>query len=34
MQRLQRIAVAANLPLADQAERLVSAVEELARPLS
>ena len=30
--RLKRIADAAALPLAEQAERLVSAVEELARP--
>ena len=30
--RLMRIADAANVPLAEQAERLVSAVEELARP--
>jgi two-component system, response regulator PdtaR len=30
--RLQRIAVAANVPLHEQAERLVRAVEELARP--
>jgi response regulator NasT len=30
--RLRRIADAANVPLAEQAERLVSAVEELARP--
>jgi response regulator NasT len=30
--RLQRIAVAANVPLQEQAERLVRAVEELARP--
>jgi response regulator NasT len=30
--RLHRIADAAGVPLADQAERLVSAVEELARP--
>ena len=32
LERLQRIAGAANVPLADQAERLVRAVEELARP--
>lgn len=30
--RLRRIADAANVPLAEQAERLVRAVEELARP--
>ncbi len=30
--RLQRIAAAANVPLHEQAERLVRAVEELARP--
>ena len=30
--RLRRIADAAGVPLAEQAERLVSAVEELARP--
>ena len=30
--RLMRIADAANVPLAEQAERLVGAVEELARP--
>jgi response regulator NasT len=32
LQRLRRIADAAGVPLAEQAERLVSAVEELARP--
>ena len=32
LSRLRRIADAANVPLADQAERLVRAVEELARP--
>ncbi len=32
LDRLRRIADAANVPLAEQAERLVSAVEELARP--
>jgi response regulator NasT len=32
LERLRRIADAAGVPLAEQAERLVSAVEELARP--
>ena len=32
LSRLRRIADAANVPLAEQAERLVRAVEELARP--
>ena len=32
LQRLSRIADAAGVPLAEQAERLASAVEELARP--
>jgi DNA-binding response OmpR family regulator len=32
LSRLKRIAGAANVPLAEQAERLVRAVEELARP--
>ena len=32
LSRLQRIADAAGVPLAEQAERLASAVEELARP--
>jgi response regulator NasT len=32
LQRLRRIADAANVSLAEQAERLVRAVEELARP--
>jgi DNA-binding response OmpR family regulator len=32
LQRLRRIADAANVPLTEQAERLVRAVEELARP--